>query len=119
MCEGKTAAIYHIPWGVNLDHFKPAGPADAKLTIAGADAHPLVLFVGRFDPMKGIDSAIKSLRYLTEAPEVHLALVGGDGPASAPYQRIEQLVSSLGIGEQGASAWYSRAFADGTVLPES
>ena len=50
--------------------------------------------------MKGIESAIKSLLYLTDTPEVHLALIGGDGPASAPYQRIGQLVSSLGIGDR-------------------
>lgn len=100
MCKGETATVYHIPWGVNLEQFKPADPAAARLSIAGADSHPLVLFVGRFDPMKGIDSAIKGLLYLTDTPEVHLALIGGDGPASAPYQRIGQLVSNLGIGDR-------------------
>jgi D-inositol-3-phosphate glycosyltransferase len=100
MGKGKTARAYHIPWGVNLDHFKPAQPSAERLSIAGADAHPLALFVGRFDPMKGIESAIKSLLYLTGTPEVHLALIGGDGPASVPYQRIGQIVSSLEIGHR-------------------
>jgi D-inositol-3-phosphate glycosyltransferase len=100
MCRGEKAAVYHIPWGVNLDHFTPADPAAERLSIAGADAHPLALFVGRFDPMKGIESAIKSLPHLKDTPELHLALIGGDGPASVPYQQVAQLVKSLGIGDR-------------------
>ncbi len=100
MGKSETAALYHIPWGVNLVRFTAAEPAAPKLNRVGTDAHPLVLFVGRFDPMKGIESAIRSLRYLPGTPEVHLALIGGDGPGSAPYQRIEQLVSNLGIDDR-------------------
>jgi D-inositol-3-phosphate glycosyltransferase len=100
MCRGVKAAVYHIPWGVNLDHFKLADPVAERLSIAGADGHPLALFVGRFDPMKGIESAIRSLLHLKDPPELHLALIGGDGPASVPYQQVTQLVSSLGIGDR-------------------
>lgn len=98
MISGQTDSIHHIPWGVNLDLFTPAGPVATKCSGAGIDEIQLVLFVGRFDPMKGIDLALRSLCRLKNSPEVHLALIGGDGPGSASYQRIEQAVCRLGIG---------------------
>ena len=100
MITGQTASIHHIPWGVNMDHFTTGDSAAAKLKIAGLDSKPLVLFVGRFDPMKGIDLALRSLCSLVNTPKVHLLLIGGDGPESASYQRIEHLVHVLGIGER-------------------
>ncbi len=100
MITGQTASIHHIPWGVNMDHFTTGDPAAAKLKIAGLESKSLILFVGRFDPMKGIDLALRSLCRLVNTPEVHLVLVGGDGPESPSYQRIERLANGLGIGER-------------------
>ena len=98
MIPGETASLHHIPWGVNTDHFTTGDPAAARLKIAGLDDKPLVLFVGRFDPMKGIELALRSLCHLVNTPEVQLVLIGGDGPESDSYQRIEQLANGLGIG---------------------
>lgn len=100
MITGESAPIHHIPWGVNMDHFTIGDPAAAKLEIAGLDSKPLLLFVGRFDPMKGIDLAVRSVCHLVNKSEIHLVLIGGDGPESTSYQRIEQLVNDLGFSDR-------------------
>ena len=100
MITDEGAAIYHIPWGVNMDRFKTADPAPAKHKNGGLEAGPLVLFVGRFDPMKGVDLAIRSVYHLADSNEIQLFIIGGDGPSSGPYQKIEHYVNELGIGEQ-------------------
>ena len=95
----KTAALYCIPLGVNRDHFKPAAvleeapPAERKNT-------SVVLFVGRFDPMKGAEMAIKAVHLLSERPDTHLILVGGDGKESAARQQLEQVVNTLQMRER-------------------
>lgn len=100
MITDEAASIHHIPWGVNMDHFIPADPASAKHKTGGLEAKQLVLFVGRFDPMKGIDLVIRSVCHLANSNEIQLVIIGGDGPASGSYKKIKQLVNKLGIGER-------------------
>ena len=95
----KTAAVYRIPLGVNQDHFKPTESIDER-THADKKNHPVVLFVGRFDPMKGAEMAIKAVHLLPEKPAAHLVLVGGDGEQSAARQQLEQLVNKLQMSDR-------------------
>jgi len=97
---GESAPLHHIPWGVNMDHFTTGDPAVAKIKIAGLDSKPLLLFVGRFDPMKGIDLALRSVCHLVNTTEIHLALIGGDGPESPSSRSIEQLANDLGFSDR-------------------
>ena len=83
-----------------MDQFTTGDVGVDMLRIAGLDAKPMILFVGRFDPMKGMDLALKSLTHLVHPPEVHLVLIGGDGPESSSYQSLKQLVNGLGISER-------------------
>jgi len=90
----RTSCIYHVPMGVDLEHFKPNSYC-ADTRSAGRRENPVVLFVGRFDPMKGAERAVKALNLLLEKPEIHLAIVGGDGEKSAVNQKLERLVNEL------------------------
>ncbi|MGW8194638.1 MAG: glycosyltransferase [Desulforhopalus sp.] len=102
MTRGTTAPVYHVPWGVNLDYFTTDSPAATKGKIEGLPAKPLVLFVGRFDPMKGIDLTLRSFYRLRGAAKkpAQLVLIGGDGPQSASYQRIERMAAQLAISDR-------------------
>ncbi|PDW03079.1 glycosyltransferase family 4 protein [Candidatus Viridilinea mediisalina] len=77
--------------GIDTQLFRPQ-PRDARLRPAlgiAADA-PLLLFVGRLQPWKGLETAIRALALL---PGVHLA-VAGDGEDRA---RLTKLVSQLAV----------------------
>lgn len=89
-----------VPAGVDLDDFGPVGPRPPALP--GRDG-PLLLFVGRLQPLKGPDVAVRTLAAVRErVPGTRLAVVGGasgvgDG-RSGPAQ-LQQLAESLGVGD--------------------
>jgi glycosyltransferase involved in cell wall biosynthesis len=62
-----------IPCGVDLDHFRPLGPA------WGRNGRPRILCVSRLVPRKGIADVIAALQ---RVPEAELLIAGGPPPAS-------------------------------------
>src|SRR5439155_7092928 len=64
----------------------------------GATQHPVLLFVGRIQPLKGLDVAVGALAELDD-PNAELVVVGGpsgsDGPAE--LERVRALASDLGV----------------------
>jgi D-inositol-3-phosphate glycosyltransferase len=63
-----------------------------------ADA-PLLLFVGRIQPLKGADVAVRALAAMTERPDTHLVVVGGpSGPRGEEHLvALQKLVDELGL----------------------
>ena len=66
----------------------------------------MVLFVGRIEPLKGVDTlihAMSCLQWKEERP-VHLAIIGGD-PAASPEEmsaemaRLQKLCDDLSVGQ--------------------
>ena len=88
--------VHLVPLGVDLDRFKPFSGAIVKQSTSSRRA-PVILFVGRFDPMKGVETAVKALGLLDDKIKAELHLVGGDGPESQAVNRLAALVSDLGL----------------------
>ncbi len=92
-----------VPPGVDHAFFSPGDRAGARSALAHLrlGAGPVLLFVGRIQPLKGLDVAVRALAAL-DRPDAHLVVVGGasgiDGPAEV--NRIEKLVADLGLGDQ-------------------
>lgn len=99
MKGGNRSRLYIVPLGVNLEHFKP-DECIVDVKLADRKNNPVVLFAGRFDPMKGVEMAVKAMRLLSEKPEAHLLLVGGDGSKSAARKKLEHVVNELRMNEQ-------------------
>jgi D-inositol-3-phosphate glycosyltransferase len=89
-----AAPIHLVPLGVDLDRFKPL-PDESLTTGAKRRRHPLILFVGRFDPMKGVDTAVSAMARLDPQTEPEMLLVGGDGQDSMARKRLDGLVRQL------------------------
>jgi D-inositol-3-phosphate glycosyltransferase len=99
-----------IPPGVDTSRFYPI-PADEARQFIGL--HPedrMILFVGRIEPLKGLDTLIRAvaclkLRDLREP--VHLAVIGGDPGNGAEniteeMARIQKLCDDLTVGKMVA-----------------
>jgi len=83
----------------------PNGVDIAAIRIA-CERHPKVpgriLFVGRLEPMKGVDVLLKAFARLNPASRAHLRLVGG----GSERERLEGMVRSLGLNERVSFAGY-------------
>jgi len=70
-----------IPPGVDTCHFYPIPPDEAKDYVGIPREDRMVLFVGRIEPLKGVDTLIKAMSCLRvkefERP-AYLVIVGGD-----------------------------------------
>ena len=84
-----------IPPGVDLHRFRPRDQRESRKLLGWQDA-PTILFVGRFDPMKGLEPLMHSLaKVKTRLPYgTRLVVAGGDGHGGSRYRRLAE---DLGI----------------------
>ena len=104
-----TDRIDVVPPGVDLERFKPMNQAEAKARLGLPLHHRPILFVGRIQPLKGIDTLIKALALVKQrepaiAQNICLSIIGGDpNPDSqleqAEFERLKTLSADLDMGE--------------------
>ena len=95
-----------IPPGVDVSHFYPIPGDEAKMYVGLKPDDRMVLFVGRIEPLKGLDTLIQAMSHLQlkEVRPVHLAIIGGD-PAASPQEmsaemaRLQKLCDDLAVGQ--------------------
>ena len=96
------AALCTSPPGVRHDIFWPGDKTEARRW-TGLGEQPLILFAGRIQPLKGIDTAIEALARLRPAAvPAQLVVVGGPSGSGgqAEAKRLEQLVLDLNLGRR-------------------
>lgn len=96
-----------IPCGVDLQRFQPHDMADARAVLGlPAQPTPLVLLIGRIEPLKGIDALIRAVALIRASHEhlrdVTAIVVGGasdDQPEAwnSEQRRLDALRHELGI----------------------
>lgn len=85
--------------GVNHKLFRPISKAAAKKFIKADPNHKLILYVGRIEPLKGLDVLLYAIKILIQKnPKIPLCLwiVGGNG-ASKELKRLEGVRKLLNI----------------------
>ena len=96
-----------IPPGVDVSHFYPISADEAKMYVGLKPEDRMVLFVGRIEPLKGVDTLIQAMSGLQLKEKnrpVHLAIIGGD-PAASPEEmtaemaRLQKLCDDLAVGQ--------------------
>jgi D-inositol-3-phosphate glycosyltransferase len=103
----KRGCIEIIPCGTDIETFHLIPKLEVKSAL-GFDANErIVLYVGRFDPRKGIDTLVRSFAEVAKGSSfqepLRLVIVGGaqeEGIDAKEKARIEELVQKLGIWEQ-------------------
>jgi D-inositol-3-phosphate glycosyltransferase len=90
-----------LPPGVDHELFVPQDRAAARKALGWEPEEPVLLYVGRIQPLKGIDLAIRALGHLSP-PGARLVIVGGaSGPSgTAEETRLRSLAEELGVSEQ-------------------
>jgi len=86
-----------VPCGVNLETFRPINKRAARRELGLADGQ-IILFVGRIEPLKGLDQLLRAMAYLTRANGLKLVVIGGDEHSQLEVERLENLAHRLHIG---------------------
>lgn len=103
LLDAEPQKVSVVPPGVDLTTFHPIDKRTAKLTIGADPDHKIILFAGRIEPLKGLDSLLYAMKIIgNRRPELSICLwvVGGDisEPAdtwSDELQRINDLKKLL------------------------
>jgi glycosyltransferase involved in cell wall biosynthesis len=96
-----TTAI--VPCGVDDSLFGPLDAAACRAEWGLSDDGPVLLYAGRFDPAKGIETFVNAAARLAADHPVQLVFAGGydpDAQDGAEFRRIQALVSALGLGDR-------------------
>ncbi|MBW4695774.1 MAG: glycosyltransferase family 1 protein [Lyngbya sp. HA4199-MV5] len=93
-----------IPCGTRIDHFGTVTQAEARQALGISPDEKVVLYVGRFDPRKGIETLVRAI-HRCEArttEKVRLIIGGGSRPGHSDgdeRDRIESIVADLGLAD--------------------
>ncbi len=121
--EAPAERITVIPPGVDVTHFRPRPQAPARQRIGVAEDTFLILFVGRIEPLKGVDTLLRAVRRLAQrccaAKDITVVIIGGD--ASVPRERMDAEMARLlalrdALGLQDLVTFLGRQGQD--VLPD-
>ncbi len=130
-----TGKVTIIPPGVDTSHFYPIPQDEAKEAIGIPVQDRMALFVGRIEPLKGLDTLIRAMAIVKETCESfrcphYLVIIGGDpqedpDQMSAEMERLQNLCQTLGLdeiilflGKRGqATLPYYYAAAEVVVMP--
>ena len=108
--EVPTNRICVIPPGVDLVHFRPKTKAEARMALGYPADEALVLFVGRIEALKGIDTLIRATPLLMRDHDLggrkfRVQIIGGDveedlHSLGSEVLRLQNLARELGVQDQ-------------------
>ena len=98
-----------IPCGVDLNLFRPIYRERARRQLGVCDRLHMILFVGRIEPLKGIDTLLRAMAIVAQdfprwKDEICVCIVGGDAGEKAEainveMERLRALREELGISD--------------------
>lgn len=96
-----------IPPGVDISHFYPIPADEAKCAIDVPKEDRMLLYVGRIEPLKGVDTLIRAIAHMRKTGVMEqyphsLAIIGGDPDAvpedmNSEMSRLQNLCYKLGL----------------------
>jgi D-inositol-3-phosphate glycosyltransferase len=102
----KEALIHHygatpdkvsiVPCGVNMELFQPIDKLTARKNLS-LSGQKILLFVGRIDPLKGIEPLLKAITYLQSTDGLKLIVIGGGVNSRHEIDRLQRLAGELDI----------------------
>jgi D-inositol-3-phosphate glycosyltransferase len=94
-----------IPPGVDGERFRPLAKETAKAWVGIPDHHRNIVFAGRIEPLKGIDTLLCAMALIQQrhpgvVQDVCVAIIGGDPWSDDPdaeMARLQEMRTDLGI----------------------
>ena len=87
-----------IPGGVDTELFSPMDRDLARQTL-GLQHSQIVLYVGRIEPLKGVDILLRAVSQLDRSQLIRTIIIGGDLEGDQEIMRLKALSVDLGISQ--------------------
>jgi D-inositol-3-phosphate glycosyltransferase len=99
--DADAARISVVPCGVNLDLFHPVDQAQARRELSIGEHERILLFVGRIEPLKGIDILLGAASELAVEHDCTVVVIGGDNSGmQGEMAYLRTLAKRLGIADR-------------------
>ncbi len=131
--DAPRTKIAIVPPGVDLAHFHPIPRLTAKQMIGIPPQRKNILFAGRIEPLKGIDTLLEAIallkaRHITDLSDTCVTIIGGNPWADTldeEMERLQRMSLELGLDDLVAFAGardqhvlpYYYAAAEMVVMP--
>jgi D-inositol-3-phosphate glycosyltransferase len=92
--EPRNVAV--IPCGVDTHLFRPLNVEECKKRL-GLQNNQVILFVGRIEPLKGLDLLLQAVAQVENQGNLRLVIVGGRTENYGEISRLQDLANTLGI----------------------
>ncbi len=94
-------SISVVPCGVNLGLFQPIDKDDARKQLGLGQNDRILLFVGRIEPLKGVDILLGAAAQVESESDCFVLIVGGDeSTPEGEMEHLRDLASQLGIADR-------------------
>ena len=97
--EALPERIGVVPCGVNLALFRPVDRVKARQKLGLGRDEKIMLYVGRFTPLKGIDRLLKTMTFLRNNGRPRLVIIGGDGHDTPEFKKLQKMTWDFGIND--------------------
>lgn len=88
-----------VPLGVDLERFRPIERRAARHAV-GLDGQPVILFVGRVEPLKGVDILIAAAAQISVESDFLLLIIGADASTHGELAHLRRLAVELGVADK-------------------
>ena len=94
--EAEPEKIGVVPCGVNMELFKPSDKQSARQKLNLND-DKILLFVGRIDPLKGVEQLLEAVSYLRDTDSLRLVIIGGDEDDDDAVAWLKEITRELDL----------------------
>ncbi len=88
-----------VPCGVDLSVFRPLDQESVRARL-GLNGEKILLYVGRIEPLKGLDLLIETAAQMDSGERVRMMVVGADANGDREMDRVKQLAKERDLEDQ-------------------
>ena len=88
-----------VPCGVDLSLFRPLDQDSARARL-GLNGEKILLYVGRIEPLKGLELLVETAAQMDTGDNVRVMVVGADANGDREIDRVKQLVKERDLEDQ-------------------
>jgi len=94
--DADARRISLAPCGVDLSLFRPLDQQQARKRL-GLNGEKVFLYVGRLEPLKGMDLLLHTAAQMDSCDEMRVLVVGGDANGGQEVDRLKSLAKKLNV----------------------